>query len=320
MKDKPFVTVIIPTYNRASLVGHAIASVLAQTYARREVIVVDDGSTDDTASVVAQFPGARYIRQEHTGQAAARNTGWRHASGDCIATLDSDDTWNPDFLERCANFLHDHHLDFVFANWDQEQKNGEWMDFFAHDPLLQPYMDRRQDSWIVFDHTDLRHLYVKGCPSPSSSLLLRRSSVVNGWNEQMNIADDWCMILDMVFSDKKPRAALSTDRLWRKRINCNNIYDGRDHIEVYKLLYVADTHNIMERFHRQLTKDEYRVLEERYLEHLLRSAKHSLFARLKMGEGLGMMRRAMFMNPVHSARIFSKLFVEAGKRQFRKEE
>ncbi len=90
------VSVIIPTYNRARLLGRAIESVLAQTYEPIEVIVADDGSTDDTADVVTRFgPRVRCERQANAGVSAARNLGLRRARGEFIAFLDSDDAWLP---------------------------------------------------------------------------------------------------------------------------------------------------------------------------------------------------------------------------------
>ena len=90
------VSVIIPTYNRALLVGRAIESALAQTYEAIEVIVADDGSTDGTAAVAARY-GSRvcFVRQANAGVSAARNLGLRYARGEFVAFLDSDDAWLP---------------------------------------------------------------------------------------------------------------------------------------------------------------------------------------------------------------------------------
>lgn len=94
------VSVVIPTYNRASRVTHALHSVLSQTRPPDEVIVVDDGSTDDTAERIrTRFPGVRLLTQENRGVSAARNAGIRAASGEWIALLDSDDEWLPRKLE-----------------------------------------------------------------------------------------------------------------------------------------------------------------------------------------------------------------------------
>lgn len=94
------VSVIVPTYNRADLIGLTLRSVLAQGVTPVEVIVVDDGSRDATADVVAGFGDAiRYVTQPNAGVAAARNHGARLASGDYLAFTDSDDLWHPRKLE-----------------------------------------------------------------------------------------------------------------------------------------------------------------------------------------------------------------------------
>lgn len=94
------VSVIIPTYNRAAWIGATLRSVLAQTHAPREVIVVDDGSADDTESVMRAFgPAVRYVRQVNAGVSAARNRGASLATSDVIAFVDSDDVWHARKLE-----------------------------------------------------------------------------------------------------------------------------------------------------------------------------------------------------------------------------
>ncbi len=100
----PRVSVIIPTHNRAEVIGEAVESVLAQTYRDLEIIVVDDGSTDRTRDALAGYLAShgervRYVWQENAGAPAARNTGMRAATGDYIAFLDSDDIYLPRRLE-----------------------------------------------------------------------------------------------------------------------------------------------------------------------------------------------------------------------------
>lgn len=96
----PLVSVVVPTFDRARLVAEAIESALAQTMDDLEVIVVDDGSTDDTDRVVATYgPPVRLLRQRNRGAAVARNRGVAAATGRYVAFLDSDDLWRPDKLE-----------------------------------------------------------------------------------------------------------------------------------------------------------------------------------------------------------------------------
>lgn len=99
----PTVSVVLPTYNRAGLLGRAIRSVLAQSYTDFELLVVDDGSTDETSNVVASFRDQRirYISLAHnTGAGAARNAGIRMARGKFLAFQDSDDEWLPSKLAK----------------------------------------------------------------------------------------------------------------------------------------------------------------------------------------------------------------------------
>ncbi len=101
--NNPKVSVILPTYNRAHLIKRAIQSVLDQTYQNFEIIVVDDGSTDNTEEQVRSFnnPKIRYIRyNENKGAAFARNAGIKASRGDYIAFQDSDDEWFPHKLQR----------------------------------------------------------------------------------------------------------------------------------------------------------------------------------------------------------------------------
>lgn len=107
-------TAVIPAYHAAAHVGEAVASLLAQTRPLHEIIVVDDGSTDDTAAV-AERAGARVIRQANGGPAAARNTGIRAATTPWIALLDADDVARPDRLARQVALLEDERVAVVFG-------------------------------------------------------------------------------------------------------------------------------------------------------------------------------------------------------------
>lgn len=101
MNDDPLVSVVIPSYNRAKYIAETIESVLDQTYRNIEVIVIDDGSTDNTGEVVSQYlPRIKYIRQANAERGASRNHGLSISKGEYIAFLDSDDVWLPTKVEH----------------------------------------------------------------------------------------------------------------------------------------------------------------------------------------------------------------------------
>ena len=115
---KDLVSVIIPTYNRAGLIARSAKSVLNQTYKNLELIIVDDGSTDNTEEVVKTLDDERviYIKQTNQGACAARNNGIDHAKGEFIAFQDSDDVWHEDKLEKQIKCLRETGADIVLCN------------------------------------------------------------------------------------------------------------------------------------------------------------------------------------------------------------
>jgi glycosyltransferase involved in cell wall biosynthesis len=107
--DPPQISVIIPSFNRAWTLAHAIDSVLAQTVAPKEIIVVDDGSTDHTPEVLAAYGDRlRIMNQPNQGVSSARNLGIGHSTGEFVALLDSDDQWKPEKLACQADFFKAH--------------------------------------------------------------------------------------------------------------------------------------------------------------------------------------------------------------------
>ena len=100
------VSIIIPTFNRAGIVSRAIDSALAQSYPQTEVIVVDDGSTDETLQILRNYSeNITIISRQNSGPAAARNFGVRASKGELVAFLDSDDAWHPDKISRQVKLL-----------------------------------------------------------------------------------------------------------------------------------------------------------------------------------------------------------------------
>ena len=173
------VSVVIPTYNRASLLERALASVGEQTLLPLEVIVVDDGSSDDTREVVAHSAvEAHYLHQQNQGVSAARNRGVGAARGAWIALLDSDDAWMPDKLEAQMAALAEApqlricHTDEIWI------RNGRRVN-----PGLR---HRKRGGWI------LRHCLPLCVISPSSTLIHRQVfDCVGGFDESLPACEDY---------------------------------------------------------------------------------------------------------------------------------
>lgn len=173
----PLVSVIIPTYNRAHFLGQAIQSALDQTYPQVEVIVIDDGSTDDTAAVVAGFGDrVRYVHQENSGVSAARNHGLRLARGATIAFLDSDDLLMPHKLETQIAYLEANPaVGMVYASHEFIHEDGRYHSTCRLHPSSATY-----------------HRLLAECKIALPSVLVRRSvlNAVGGFDETMRIGED----------------------------------------------------------------------------------------------------------------------------------
>src|SRR4030095_15829456 len=122
---RPLVSVIITSYNQAGFLSDAIESVLTQTYAQFETVVVDDGSADNALEVVARYPAVRYIRQDNQGLSAARNTGLRQSNGAYLVFLDADDRLLPIALETGVDCLQAHpECGFVSGHYSLIRSDG----------------------------------------------------------------------------------------------------------------------------------------------------------------------------------------------------
>lgn len=315
MKNNPLITVIIPTYNRSDKIGAAINSVLNQTYQSIQLIVVDDGSEDDTKTLMKQFPAVEFIIQKHAGQAAARNNGLRRAKGVFIASLDSDDVWQPNFLQHCVEKIERDDLDFVFTNWIQQSHNNTTRNYLKTYPLLAPYVKKERQGWIDLDSANLKAIYLKGCPSPSSSALVRKSSLVSGWNEMIQIGDDWCLFLDMILN-KECKAAISMDQLWTKNVNDLNIYDGRAWNEITELLYVRDVKRLIVRYKNILNEDEIKELQALHLRGMLSLAIYHLFKKGNIRLSSSLVKRSFSLNAYQSIKMFPEILKVFMDRQF----
>jgi len=154
----PLVSVVMPVRNRAGVVEIALASLLEQTLERWELVVVDDGSTDDTVAVLeawaARDPRIRVLQQEWGGVCAARNTALAHARSPYVAFLDSDNTWRPDFLRLAVGSMHGQGLRAAYAGMVLRD---------ADDPgrMVHRAFRGSRDALMVVNHVDLNVLVVE---------------------------------------------------------------------------------------------------------------------------------------------------------------
>jgi glycosyltransferase involved in cell wall biosynthesis len=159
------VSAIIPTFNSAAMLRDAIDSIRAQTRPVDEIIVVDDGSTDDTRDVCAQFAGVRYMHQENAGASAARNRGASIARGDWLAFLDADDTWEESKIEKqLAAIGNAPETDFCVTGasvWSP--CDSSWHSYAWSGPVEPVYLQRR---------LLVRNIFTGLC----SSMLIRRDA------------------------------------------------------------------------------------------------------------------------------------------------
>lgn len=250
------VSIIIPTYNRAELLLQAIASAQAQTWSNTQIIVVDDGSTDDTREKAEKISGIEYVYQHNAGQAAARNAGLMHAEGEFICSLDSDDLWHPEFLTRCVNGIKRLNADIGFANWISVNERGQvLLSYFQNHDEWRTYPETDLPDWRVIDSGRSRVAINNACVAPSSALIMRRTAMEHGWTNKFQITDDWCMLLDAVM--RRPTTiAFTMEPLWTKRIVGDNIHDHRTDSKFIRQFYVHDYGLIVKRFADLHTPDE----------------------------------------------------------------
>ncbi len=310
------ITIIIPTYNRAALVVEAIESVRAQTYPATQIIVVDDGSDDQTAEAVARFPDVEYYFQENKGQAAARNLGLKHAEGEYIASLDSDDRWQTKFLEFAVAGLEKHDVDFVFLNWTQVFEGREFPSSWEQSATCHKFSKNYDGQWALLEAKELRALYLENCPAPSSALLIKRSSIVDQWNEEMRIADDWYLILEMVLT-KPCRAAFSLLPFWTKQIHSTNIYHGREVLEVLTNLGMHDEPLFAKDFEGYLTQSEKNQLQRRLATHFFNYGRINWQRSGYSPESLKSMLHAFRLAPAGSVTYVMLLSYWTMKNRFR---
>ena len=174
------VTVIIPTFDRAKLVKRAIASILTQTYTDFELIIIDDGSRDETKEAVSSFNDKRitYIFQENSGVSAARNAGIKKARSGLISFLDSDDEWHPLKLEKQITFMRENPQLFI------SQTDEIWI---RHGRRVNPMKKHTKYAGMIYERC------LKLCLVTPSSAMMRRElfDEVGLFDESLPACEDY---------------------------------------------------------------------------------------------------------------------------------
>src|SRR5437764_3981856 len=200
-EDPVKVSVVIPTYNRARVVGEAIDSALAQTHERLEVIVVDDGSTDDTAERVGRRrdPRLRYVRREHVGVSSARNAGIAAATGDLVSFLDSDDLWKPEKIETEVAALARHpEAGGVFSDLEKREGATVVPSFMRRTRVFARLLGGRAfPEGLLLPSRALYLCLLQEIPIKTPALTVRRSALerVGGFDERWTSSEDWEFLL-----------------------------------------------------------------------------------------------------------------------------
>ena len=175
----PEVSVIIPSFNRAHMLGDAVRSVLGQSFTDFELIVVDDGSTDDTAGVLGSWAGRlEVIKTRRRGVSASRNLGAEHACGRWLAFLDSDDLWLPEKLELQLEAYH-RQPDFLISHTDE---------FWVRQGVrVNPMKKHAKRGGTIFEYS------LPMCRISPSSVLIDRElfSRTGGFDEQYRVCEDY---------------------------------------------------------------------------------------------------------------------------------
>ncbi|MCS6924694.1 MAG: glycosyltransferase [Candidatus Binatia bacterium] len=242
----PKVSVIIPTYNRCELLREALASVCAQTYQDFELIVVDDGSHDETAAVVHEFAGVRYVWQPHRGVSAARNHGVTLSTGEWVAFLDSDDLWQPRKLEK--------QIAFVTAQPEVQicQTEELWL---RHGVRVNPQRKHRKPSGDIFAPSLAR------CLVSPSAVMLRRElfEEVGGFDERLPACEDYDLWLRI--AARLPVYLIDIPLVIKRGGHADQLsrrFWGMDRFRVVALCKLLDS-GILSPAQRQLTEEMLRT-------------------------------------------------------------
>lgn len=212
VNSNPLVSVVIPAYNAERYIGEAIESVLAQTYAPVELIVVDDGSVDRTAELASAYGEATVITQENSGPSAARNRGAAAAHGELIAFHDSDDAMTPDKLAvQVGHLLDNPGVGCVLAEQELLVEPGAELPFWVEGSRVPTVMPPRPPE--LADEPMVHPM----------TMVVRRTTFeqVGGFDESMRAAEDFDWMLRA--AEEEIEIARLSEVLLRRRVHAESL-------------------------------------------------------------------------------------------------
>jgi len=179
--EQPMLSVIIPTYNRSDFLRQCLSSLRRCGYPNLEIIVVDDGSTENIAQVVRDFePGCTYLRQENQGQSSARNLGFTHSQGRYVAFLDSDDQWLPGTAQKVIElFEHYPEVDLIFTEarmGGPEEGYRSWIESAGEEQFFQLPCRLTAEGMRIFERIPLFQRMLVRNPVFISAVVMRREA------------------------------------------------------------------------------------------------------------------------------------------------
>jgi glycosyltransferase involved in cell wall biosynthesis len=266
----PKVSVVIPNYNYAYYLGHAVESVLSQTYRNLEIVVVDDGSEDASEQVIAGYgERVRLIKQKNQGVSAARNTGVRETRGELVAFLDADDLWTPSKLERQVRcYLDDTDLGLVHCGVDEVDVNGNH---------LGSQIDG-MEGWVARELLLFQRAVILG---GGSAMLVPRAvfETIAGFDTRLSTSADWDFCYRIA---RRKRVGFVSEPLVKYRVHASNMHSNIKAME----------HDMLLSYAKAFSDDdmEVRELRRRCYGNLHMVLAGSFF---RAGQGIGFMRHAL---------------------------
>ncbi|MCI5164771.1 MAG: glycosyltransferase [Candidatus Electrothrix sp. GM3_4] len=230
------VSVIVPTYNCGEWIGQTIESVLAQTYDNFELIIVDDGSTDNTCEIIKKYlpvDNLQYVIQKNSGQASARNHGLKLASGQYVAYLDADDTWEPTKLERQILCLSKMNCQVCYTGLNYIGSDGELLggsgDCCSYSGKVTAQLFKA--NFVAFSTVMVERKYLLKVGGSRESI--RRS---DDWDLllRLSVICNFCYLPEKLMDYRKQRTGRISADLEGRFVSINNI--AKDFIQNYPKL------------------------------------------------------------------------------------